>query len=116
MIDTPYANSNLQIGDSELLNQFILQRLTGLGTQSFDARVGVIARERSQIHAGDGAKQPSQLPIFLHGSPSDKSGGATFDSAGVYADRFDPFEIERGSAIYLQWTAGENGHGARDRG
>ncbi len=116
MIDAHCANANFQVGDFQFFDQLILYRLTSLGAQSPDSLVGIVARERGQIHAGDGAKQPGQLPIFLHGSPVDQSSSAAFDGAGVYADRFYPFQIERGAAIDLQWTSSKNGNGPRVRG
>ena len=66
--------------------------------RSHSRSVRVVARERGQIHAGDGAQQPGQLPIFLYGSPGDQSGGAAFGGTGVYAHGFNPFEVERSAA------------------
>src|SRR5882757_4702675 len=105
MIDTDRADANIQIGNSQLVYQFILQRLASFGAEPADAFIGVVAGERGQVHAGDRADEPGKLPIFFDGAASDQGGGTAFDGAGVDADRFDPFEVERGAAIDVERAA-----------
>jgi len=91
----------------------VLQRLARFGAETANSLVGVVAGECGQVHAGNRAKEPCDLPIFLNGAARDKSGGAALDGAGVYANAFDPIEIERSAAIWLKWTASQRGDGAR---
>src|SRR5882757_10313087 len=118
MIDTDRADANIQIGNSQLVYQFILQRLASFGAEPADAFIGVVAGERGQVHAGDRADEPGKLPIFFDGAASDQGGGTAFDGAGVDADRLDPLQIERSAAIDVQRAASKyrdgGGVGLRD--
>src|SRR5258708_16048567 len=107
MIDADRADADFQVGDAQLFNQFVLQRLASLGAEATDSFVSVIAGERGQVHAGDRAEEPGKLPIFFDGAASDQGRGTAFDGAGVDADGLDPLQIERSAAIDLEGPTSE---------
>jgi len=55
-----------------------------LGAQAFDAPGRIVARQRSQVNAGDGAQQPCGLPGFFNGAPLGQRGRSALDRALVY--------------------------------
>src|SRR5207249_8797218 len=73
--------------DAQLLHKLLLKRLPCLGAKPANALARVVAGKRRQIHAGDGAQEPSRLPFFLYCSPGADGLRAAFDGAGVYAHR-----------------------------
>jgi hypothetical protein len=101
-----------KLGDAQLLEEFRFDRLPRFGAQALHAFVGIVARERRQVHAADGAEEPGDLPIFFHRPARDQGGSAAFDSGGIHADGFDPVEIERGAPVRMKWPASEGGDGA----
>src|SRR5215813_112523 len=107
VINADSADMNVQVSDSELLDEFVLKRLTGFRAKAADAFVSVIARKCSEIHARNRAKEPGDLPVFLDRASSDEGGGAALNGTGVNTNAFDPIEIERSAAIRLKRTAGE---------
>src|ERR1700674_2813465 len=81
--------------DTKLLHKFVLNRLSRLGAQSPNTLVGVIAGERRQIHAGDGAQEPSCLPFLLDRPPGADGLRAALDRGGGRAPRFIPLFTTR---------------------
>ena len=75
------------------------QRAAGLGAEALDALGGVVAGERGEVHAGDGAEQPGGLPVLLDAAAGADGGGAALDGGGVDADLFDPADVERDAAV-----------------
>jgi len=49
------SNLNLQVFDSKLLNQIMLDGLSGFGAQAAHTLVGVVSRKSCEIHARDGS-------------------------------------------------------------
>ncbi len=80
------------------------QRAAGLGAEALDALGGVVAGERGEVHAGDGAEQPGGLPVLLDGAAGADGGGAALDGAGVDADLFDPADVERDAVIRREFA------------
>jgi len=71
----------------------VLNGLPRLGAQAANTLVSIVAGERRQIHAGDGAQKPSGLPFLLYGSPRADGLCAALHGAGVYAYRVHPIQI-----------------------
>src|SRR5262249_14250404 len=116
VINTDCTNLNVQVSDSKFLDKLVLERLASFGAETANALVGVMDRKCREVHAGDGAEEPGNLPLFLDGAASDERGCATLDCAGVYANAFNPIEIERSAAVRLKRTAGECSDCARCTG
>src|ERR1700688_4229746 len=101
------SNFNLQFLDPKLLFYFLLDGVPGLGAQTTNALVGVIAGESSQIHAGNCPQKPRRLPFFFHGSSRDMGLNAALDRAGVDSDFSYPIEVEGNAGIREQRLSGE---------
>ena len=99
MIDTDGGHFKLETFESQLLHDRMLHRLLGLGAESKNPLVGVVAGERRQIHAADRPQQPSHLPFSLHRTSHNQALRAALDSAGVHANLFHPVQVERNPAI-----------------
>src|SRR5258708_8955472 len=82
--------------------EFLLNRLSRLGAQTANPLVSVGAGECRKIHAGDGAQEPSRLPVLLYRSPRADGLRAALDSAGVYAHRIHPIQIQRDTVVGLE--------------
>ena len=89
----------MQILDAEAFNDVALQRVARLGAEPPHAIGRVVAAERGQVHAGDGAQQPRGLRFLFHGAPRNVGRRAALDGAGVHANAFNPIEIERNAAV-----------------
>jgi hypothetical protein len=76
--------------------------LPRLGAQAANTLVGVVAGECRQIHARDGAKEPSRLPFLLYRSPGANGLRAALDGAGVNVNRVHPIKIQWGAAVGLE--------------
>ena len=94
------SNFNLQFLDPKLLFYFLLDGVPGLGAQTTNALVGVIAGESSQIHAGNRPQKPRRLPFFFHRSSRNMGLNAALDCAGVNADFSYPIEVEGNSDVW----------------
>ena len=110
VIDADGGDGEVQLLDTEAINQMMLQRIAGFGAQTADAVSGIVAAEGGEIHAGNSTKQPRCLILFLDGAARDVSGGSALDGAGVDADLVDPVDVERNAAIALEKSPIEN-HG-----
>src|ERR1035441_7364475 len=107
VVDADGAGVEIQLLNPQGFHHALLQRLAGLGAQAADAVGGVVAGERRQVHAGDGAQQPRRLPLFLHGAPRANRAGAPLHRAGIGANLLNPLKIERHAAIRRQRPAVE---------
>jgi len=112
VVHTNCADLDIQLRDSEFLDNVVLNGLTGFGTKAANTLVCVITVERREIHARDGAKEPRNLPIFFHGAPRDERCGAALDGAGIYADALHPVEVQEVPRLGLEGTASQCGYGA----
>jgi len=112
VIDADRTDFDVKIADAELVEEFLLNRLARFGAEAANAFVGVVARERGQVHASDGAKKPGDLPIFFHSAAGYEGGRTALDGGSIDANRFDPIEIERSAAIGMERTAGESSDGS----
>jgi|ERR1700732_3806138 hypothetical protein len=101
------SNFNLQFLDPKLLFYFLLDGVPGLGAQTTNALVGVIARKSSQIHAGNCPQKPRCLPFLFYGSSRDMGLNAALDCAGVDSHFSDPIQVERNAGIREQRLSGE---------
>ncbi len=72
MIDADGSDFDLQIADAELVEEFLLDGLARFGAEAANAFVGIVAGERGQVHASDGAEKPGDLPIFFHRAAGDR--------------------------------------------
>src|SRR5690242_16216683 len=102
----------MKIADAETVEQLLLHWLARFCAEAANAFVGVVAGERGQVHACDGAKKPGDLPIFFHRAAGNQSAGAALDGGSIDANRFDPIEIERSAAIGMERSAGESSDGS----
>src|SRR5262249_57732980 len=71
VIDADGADFEVEFADTELFEEFLLNGLASFSAETLYAFVSVVAGERSQVHAGDGAKKPGDLPIFFHSAAWD---------------------------------------------
>src|SRR5262249_6477628 len=92
-----YRDSELL--DTQLLSEILLERMFCLCTQAPHPFLGVIAGERSQVHAGNGAQQPGGLPVFFHGAPGYVRLRTTFHGTRVHTNFAYPLEVERYSCV-----------------
>jgi hypothetical protein len=84
---------DIQFFDSQMLNQFLLNRLASLGAEAAYAVVGVVAGERRQIHTGNGPEKPRRLPFLLHGAARNVRLRTPFHRAGVHSNLSHPIEV-----------------------
>ena len=90
VIHADRGNFNIQFFDAESLDQVMLNRLPRFGAQASNALLGVIAGERCEVHAGDGAQQPRRLPFLLYRPARGVTLRSAFDRAGVDANLLAP--------------------------
>src|ERR1700704_763035 len=118
VIDTHGSDLDLEALNPELLNEFVLNRLSRLGAQAANALVRVVAGECRQIHAGDRAQEPCCLPFFLYRSTGAYGLRAALDGTGVHAHRVEAIQIQRDTAVGLEITPrviGNGGVGRKNR-
>src|SRR5260370_35369906 len=111
VINTYGSDFDIEALDAKLLLELVLNRLPRLGAQAANSLVGVIAGECRQIHAGDGAQKPSRLPFLLYRSPGADGLRAALDGAGVHAHRVHPIQIQRATAVGLEFAPSVIGNG-----
>ncbi len=92
-------NANRRDFDPQLFNPQLvldlrLNRMPRFRAQPPHPLVGVVARKRSQIHAGDRPQKPCRLPFFFHRAPRRLRLGAPLDRTGIDAHRAHPIEIQ----------------------
>src|SRR5437588_10657246 len=87
VIDAHSRDLDIEAFDAQLLHKFLLKRLPRLGAQAAYTLVRIISGERRQIHASDGAQEPSRLPFLLYRSPRSDGLRAALDGARVHAYR-----------------------------
>ena len=102
VIDADGGDGEVKLFDAEALDQMALQRIAGLGAQPPYAVGGIVAAERGQVHAGNGAKQPRRLILFLDGAARAVRGRPALDRAGVDPDLVDPVDIERDALVAFE--------------
>src|SRR5260370_35947367 len=69
VINADGSDLDIEAFDAKLLNEFLLNGLSCLGAQAANTLVGVVAGEGRQMHAGDGAQEPSCLPFLRYRGP-----------------------------------------------
>src|SRR2546422_2677270 len=87
VIDTNGGYFQVELSDSEPLPNFLLDGLAGFPAQAAHALVGIVAGESRQVHAGNGAQEPSRLPFLLYRPPRDEGLGAAFHRAQTLVTR-----------------------------
>jgi hypothetical protein len=112
MVDANGADFDLQFAGAELAEEFLLYGLAGFRAKTFDTFVGVVAGKRGQVHAGDRAQEPGNLPVFFHCAARDQGGGTALDGGGINANGFDPIEIEGGASVGMKGMTGKGCDGA----
>src|SRR5438874_958854 len=90
VIDAHSRDLDIEAFDAQLLHKFLLKRLPRLGAQAAYTLVRIVSGERRQIHASDGAQEPSRLPFLLYRSPRSDGLRAALDGARVHAYRVYP--------------------------
>src|SRR5579871_5490061 len=108
-------HSDVEVFDAQPPYQVLLDRMNALGAQAAHALLGVVAREGRQVHAGDCAQQPRDLPVFLHRAAQDVALRAPFHGAGVDPHLPHPVEIQRNAAIREQRPPAQCGDRSRGR-
>jgi len=88
------SDLNFKIFDTQLLHQFVLNRLPGLSAQAENAFVRIVSGESREIHASYCAQQPRRLPIFFYGTPCDMGLRPAFHGTGIDSNLFYPIEVE----------------------
>ncbi len=117
VINANRSDLNIEALDAKLLHEFMLNRLPRLCAQPANTLVGVVAGECRQIHAGDGAQEPSRLPFLLYRPPGADGLRAALDGAGVHAHRAHPIQIQGDTAVGLEFAPsviGDGGIGRRN--
>src|SRR6267378_4756586 len=102
VINADGSDLDIEALDAKLLYELVLNRLSRLGAQTANTLVGVVAGECRQIHAGDGAQEPSRLPFLFYRSPRADGLRAALDGASVHAHRVHPIQIQRNTAVGLE--------------
>ena len=86
--------------DAQRLDDVAAERVDGLGAQPPHALLGVVAVQRRQVHAGDGAQQPGRLVVALDAAPLGQRRDAPLQRAAVdVAHRFQEAEVERHAGV-----------------
>src|SRR6266849_10088873 len=109
VIDANGGYFQAELSDLEPLHNFLLDGLAGFRAHAAHALFGIVARERRQVHAGNGAQEPSRLPFLLYRPPRNEGLGAAFHRAGVDADFFHPIHVERDAMVRVQSSPGKRG-------
>src|SRR3989442_1611460 len=99
VIDAHRADRDAELCRAQRLEQVAADRLLRLGAEPQHVAGGVVALERREGDAGDGAEQPGGLPFLLDGAPRGDRGGASLHRRAVHAHRADPVEVERGTRV-----------------
>src|SRR6266566_3338219 len=99
VINADGGNLDIQLFDSQPLYQVMLNWLPRFCAKPAYTFLGVIARERCEIHARDGPQQPCRLPILLHCPASNMSLRPAFDGTGVNSNLLQPIEAQRNATI-----------------
>ena len=105
VVDADGADVEVQVFDLQSFDEVVFEWAAGFGAEAFDALGGVVAGERGEVHAGDGAEQPGGLPVLLDAAAGADGGGAALDGRGVDADLFDPADVERDAPVGDQFAA-----------
>src|ERR1700733_1111423 len=82
-------------------------------TQSPHTLVGIVAGERSQVHAGNSTQKPRRLPFFLYRAPGYLRLGAPLHGARVDPNLLHPIEIERNPGVGKKRASRERSDGVR---
>ena len=81
VVDADGADVEVQVFDLQSFDEVVFEWAAGFGAEAFDALGGVVAGERGEVHAGDGAEQPGGLPVLLDAAAGADGGGAALDGA-----------------------------------
>ena len=99
MIDAHRARRDPQVGGAERVEQIGPHGTLRLGAQPQHVGRRVVALERGQVHAGDGAQQPGGLPFLLDGASGRDGGGAALHGAAVDVQGADEIQVEGNARI-----------------
>ena len=100
MIDADRGRPDRRGADAQRLDDVAAERVDRLGAEPAHALVGVVAVQRRQVHAGDGAQQPGRLVVGLDAAPLGQRRDAPLQRAAVdVAHRFQEAEVERHAGI-----------------
>src|SRR6185312_12742742 len=105
VVDADGADVEVQVLDLESLDEMVFERAAGFGAETLDALGGVVAGERGEVHAGDGAEEPGGLPVLLDAAAGADGAGAALDGGGVNADLFHPADVERNLVVRREVAA-----------
>ena len=95
VVDADRGDPDGELARAERLEEVVAHRPARLGAQPAHPARRVVARQRGEVHAGDGAQQPGRLPFLLDRAPGAERRGAALDGAAVDPDLLDPVELER---------------------
>src|SRR2546428_10601613 len=101
VIDAHRGDHDAELGRAQRLEEVAADRPLCLGAQPQHVGRSVVALERREVDAGDGAEQPGGLPFLLDGAPGRDGGGAPLHGRAVHAHRADPVEVERDARVAL---------------
>src|SRR5215469_4974104 len=82
--------------------------MTRLGTQAQNIAGRVIACQRREVNAGNGAQQPGRLPFFLDGTTRGYGSGPSLHRTAVDTHLAHPVHIQ-----WHTWVADRMGYGIR---
>src|SRR5579863_9043165 len=102
MINADCSYIDLERFNPKLPHQFCLKRLPCFSAEATHSLLSVIAGERGEVHAGDGAEQPRRLPFFFNAATTNMRLCAAFHRAGVDANVFYPIKIQGDPAVAAQ--------------
>src|ERR1700686_5866291 len=107
VIDAHRAHLDAEFLDPELLYELLLNGLPRLRAQPPHSLIGIIARERGQIHAGDRTQKPRGLPFFFYRAARHLRLDAAFHGARIDSNFLQPIQIERNAGVRKKLASGE---------
>ena len=102
------AHGQVQVLNAETLHNVPLQRIARLGAQPPHALDRVVAAQRGQVHARNGAQQPRRLGVFFHRAPRHLRRRAPLHRAGVHPHLVHPVQIERHAPVGFERAPVQN--------
>jgi hypothetical protein len=116
VVDADRAGGDAAVGKAERGLQILAQRLARLGAETPHAAFRVVAVERRQVDAFEGAHQPSRLPFLLdRAAPAERSRPA-LGRGEIDAHRLDRVHREGNAGIgRMRARIARPGFGAHSR-
>src|SRR3989454_697342 len=99
VIDAHRTDHDAELGRAQRLDEVLAHRVLGLRAEPQHVARGVVALERREVDAGDGAEQPGGLPFLFDGAPGGDGGGAPLHRRAAHSHRADPVEVERDARV-----------------